>query len=154
MRGLIAYFIAGLYRIPGCECVAIHLRMALYKPDCVSNYCVASGAYILICHCTYSLRFFRLRPIPKLAITQSKPGIRKQSLSYSHFISPPHIPVTHEILASVPKCCLSEGHPRNVCPRLMKEMAVLLLYTLAACHRYGTILLCECVLCRSSCLIG
>ncbi len=44
-----------IYRIPGFECVANHLRMALYKPDCVSNYCVASGAYILICHCTYSL---------------------------------------------------------------------------------------------------
>ncbi len=33
--------------------------MALYKPDCVSNYCVESEAYILIRHYTYSLRFFR-----------------------------------------------------------------------------------------------
>ncbi len=45
--------------------------MALYKPDCISN--VASEAYV--CH-WYSLRFFRLRPIPKLAIKQSKPGIQ------------------------------------------------------------------------------
>ncbi len=53
-----------IYRISGFECVANRLRMALYKqPDCVSNYCVASGAYILICHYTYSLRFFGYLPI-------------------------------------------------------------------------------------------
>ncbi len=46
--------------------------MALYKPDCVSNYCVASEAYILNFHYTFSLQFFRLRPIPKLVKTQSK----------------------------------------------------------------------------------